>query len=93
MKIFGISRGSAQSHREFINKHGLSNITLLTDEKGKIATLYDADHWLLPVSRRVYLLVDPALNIVFRKDTGFSLLDDQTQTLVREIEKNLPSKR
>ena len=92
MKIFGISRGSAQSHRDFIKNQDLTGITLLTDENGKIAKRYDADHWLLPVSRRVYLLVDPELDIVFREDTGFFLLEDQTRTLVREIENNLPSK-
>lgn len=65
-------------------------MTLLSDEKGRIAKIYDADHWLLPVSRRVYILIDKNRNILFRKDTGFSLLEDQTETLIQEIEHKLP---
>jgi len=64
----------------------LNNVTLLVDEKGKIAKLYDADHWLLPLSKRVYLIVDPKMNIIYRKDMGFALLPDQTQTLLGEID-------
>jgi peroxiredoxin len=83
----GISRDSAESHRNFIKKHGLNDITLLVDEKGKVAKTFDADHWLLPVSRRVYLIVDRQMNIVYRKDMGFALLENQTETLIREIDK------
>lgn len=61
-------------------------MTLLVDEKGKIAKLYDADHWLLPLSKRVYLIVDPKMNIIYRKDMGFALLPDQTQTLLGEVD-------
>ncbi len=64
----------------------MNNVTLLVDEKGKIAKLYDADHWLLPLSKRVYLIVDPKMNIIYRKDMGFALLPDQTQTLLGEID-------
>ena len=83
----GISRDSAESHRNFIKKHGLNDMTLLVDEKGTVAKIYDADHWLLPVSRRVYLVIDKQMNIVYRKDMGFALLVNQTETLIREIDK------
>lgn len=62
-------------------------MTLLVDEKGKIAKRYDADHWILPLSKRVYLIVDQNLNILYRKDMGFGLLPDQTQTLMMEIDR------
>ena len=87
--MIGISRDSAKSHRDFIAKHGLSEITLLTDEKGEVAKLYGADHKLLPVAKRVYIIMDKQRNIVYRKDTGFALLENQTQTLIGEIDRNI----
>lgn len=90
IKVLGISRDSAQSHRDFIAKHGLVNVTLLTDEKGDIIKTYGANHGLLPVSKRVYLLVDKQMRIVYRKDTGFDLLPNQTQTLIAEIDRHIP---
>ena len=89
MKILGLSRDSAESHRKFIAKHGLNNMTLLVDEKGKIAKIYDADHWILPLSKRVYIIVDQKMNVIYRKDMGFDLLPDQTKTLLGEIERHL----
>lgn len=62
-------------------------MTLLVDEKGKIAKMYDADHWILPLSKRVYLIIDQKMNIIYRKDMGFALLPDQTQTLIGEIDR------
>lgn len=59
------------------------------DEKGKIAKTYDADHWLLPLSKRIYLIIDKKMNIVYRKDMGFALLPDQTKTLLDEIDRNI----
>jgi hypothetical protein len=61
-------------------------MTLLVDEKGRIAKLYDADHWLLPLSRRVYMIVDQKMNVLYYKDMGFALLPDQTHTLIDEID-------
>lgn len=85
----GLSRDSAESHRKFIAKHGLKDMTLLVDDGGKIAKLYDADHWLLPLSKRVYLIIDSKLNVIYRKDMGFDLLPDQTKTLLGEIDRQL----
>jgi peroxiredoxin len=62
-------------------------MTLLVDEKGKIAKMYDADHWVLPLSKRVYLIVNQNLKVLYRKDMGFALLPDQTQTLTAEIDR------
>ena len=84
-----MSRDSAESHRNFIAKHGLDSMTLLVDEKGKVAQRYDADHWLLPLSRRVYFIVDTQMNIIYRKDMGFALLPNQTETLIGEIDRQI----
>jgi len=85
----GLSRDSAESHRNFIAKHKLNNLTLLVDEKGKIAKLYDADHWILPLSKRVYLIIDKKMNIIYRKDMGLGLLPNQTDTLLEEIDRHI----
>ena len=87
--MIGISRDSAKSHRDFIAKHGLSGITLLTDEKGEVAKLYGADHKLLPIAKRVYIIMDKQRNIIYRKDAGFALLENQTATLIEEIDRNI----
>jgi peroxiredoxin len=85
----GLSRDSAESHRNFIAKHKLNDLTLLVDEKAKIAKLYDSDHWILPLSKRVYLIIDKKMNIVYRKDMGFGLLPNQTDTLLEEIDRHI----
>ncbi len=63
-------------------------MTLLVDEKGTVAKMYDADHWLLPLSKRVYVIIDKKMNIIYRNDMGFALLPDQTKTLLDEIDRN-----
>ncbi len=50
---------------------------------------YNTGHWLLPVSKRVYIIVDSTGKIIFRKDTGFSLPENQTSTLISEIDRNI----
>ncbi len=63
-------------------------MTLLVDERGKIAKLYGADHWLLPLSKRVYLIIDQKMKVIYSKDTGLtSLLPDQSQALIGEIDR------
>lgn len=64
-------------------------MTLLVDEKGKIAGLYDADHRLLPLSRRVYLIIGKQMNMVYRKDMGLGLLPNQMSTLLGEIDSKI----
>ena len=51
---------------------------------------YDTDHWLLPVSRRVFILVDGNRDIVYRHDAGLGILPDQTTTLIGAIDAHLP---
>ncbi|MBN2160182.1 MAG: redoxin domain-containing protein [Spirochaetes bacterium] len=86
IKVLGLSRDSAKSHRKFIAKHGLVDMTLLVDEKGKIAKMYSADHRILPLSKRVYVIIDSTMSIRYWKDMGFALLENQTETLIREID-------
>jgi peroxiredoxin len=62
---------------------------LLADEKGEVIKLYKTNHAVLPVSKRVYIIVDKQGNIVYRKDTGFDLLENQTQTLTGEIDRQI----
>jgi hypothetical protein len=52
--------------------------------------MYDTDHWLLPMPRRVYLIIDQRRNIIYRKDMGlFPLLPNQSETLIGEIHRNI----
>lgn len=80
---------STESHRAFIAKHNLKDITLLSDEKKEVVKKYGTKHWLLPVSKRVYLITDSNGKIIYRNDTGFSLLENQTATLISEIDRQL----
>ena len=60
------------------------------DEKGKVAKMYDADHWLLPFSKRVYLIIDQEMNVIYKKDMGLiDMLPNQTQTLINEIDRQI----
>ena len=85
----GISVDSPESHQKFIEKHKLKDITLLSDMGKTIIRQYKTKHWLLPVSKRVYIIVDNSGKIIYRKDTGFSLLENQTGTLIEEIDSKL----
>lgn len=51
--------------------------------------MYDADHRVLPLSRRVYMIIDKNMKIIYRKDMGFALLENQTETLIREIDEKI----
>ena len=43
----------------------------------------------MQLSKRVYLIIDRKMKIIYRKDMGFALLPDQTQTLMNEIDRHL----
>ena len=89
IRIIGISVDSVESHKKFIEKHSLKDIVFLSDEKKEVVEKYDTEHWLLPVSKRVYIIVDASGKVIFRQDTGFSLLENQTATLIGEIDKHI----
>lgn len=64
-------------------------MTLLVDKKGRVAKMYGADHPVLPLSKRVYLIIDRNMKLIYRKDMGFALLENQTETLIREIDEKI----
>ena len=77
------------AHRKFIDKHNLIDITLLSDEGAKLATALGAKHPKLPVANRFYMVVDQQQRIIFEKNTGFALLEDQTETLLGIIDEHI----
>jgi len=87
--VLGISFDSTESHKKFIEKHGLNDITLLSDKDRMVTGLYGVKHWLLPVAKRVYIVVDKSGTIIFNKDTGLSLLKNQTKTLLDAIDSGI----
>jgi peroxiredoxin Q/BCP len=56
IKIIGISWDSPQKHKSFIDKYNLQ-FSLLSDEGGKISTLYDASGWFFP--KRFTYIINP----------------------------------
>ena len=85
----GISLDSPESHRDFIQKHGLTDLTLLSDKEGRVAERYGAKSWLLPVAKRVYLVVDKEGQIVFKKKKFIFPLKKQSETLFEVIDSRL----
>lgn len=56
--VFGVSRDSAESHREFRKQHNLP-FALVSDVSGDLATAYGVPRKYLIMSARVTFLVDP----------------------------------
>ena len=61
-------------------------MTLLSDQEMQVIRADDAKHLLLPVASRVYIIIDKDRRILSRENTGFSLLENQTETLIRNID-------
>jgi len=78
-----------KSHREFIAKQNLEDLTLLSDENRRVAKIFGADHWLLPVASRVYFIVDGNRRIVFKKKKALFPLKNQTETLLNAIDQHI----
>ncbi|MBN2297309.1 MAG: redoxin domain-containing protein [Deltaproteobacteria bacterium] len=89
VKVLGISVDSVESHREFISKHSLDGITLLSDTDGSVAKLYDAYHRLFGVAGRVYFLIDSDRRIIYQKKQRIFPLKDQTETLMKQIDEHI----
>jgi peroxiredoxin Q/BCP len=60
--VFGVSRDSAESHREFRKEHNLP-FPLVADESGDVSTAYGVPTKFMTMSARVTFLVDPRGNI------------------------------
>ena len=56
-----------------------------------MARQYGAKSWLLPMAKRVYLVVDKNGEIVFRKKQFIFPLKNQTETLLEVIDNNISS--
>ncbi len=81
---------SAESHQAFIKKHNLKDITLLSDKDGIVTNSFSAKHWLLPVAKRSYFVVDKKRTIIFKEDSSMiSVLKNQTETLCKIIDTSL----
>jgi peroxiredoxin len=87
--VLGISFDSIESHKKFIEKHGLNDITLLSDKDRTVTGLYGVKHWLLPVAKRVFIVVDKRGTIIFHRDAGLSRLENQTKTLLDAIDSGI----
>lgn len=60
--VFGVSRDSAESHREFRAEHKLP-FPLVADESGEVAAAYGVPSKFVIMTERVTFLVDPEGNI------------------------------
>ncbi len=55
--VVGISTDSAASHKKFAAKYDLS-LTLLADESGAVAKIYDAASWIPNKAARAVVVID-----------------------------------
>jgi peroxiredoxin Q/BCP len=56
-EIIGISTDSAESHKDFAEKHNFP-FTLLSDEDGEVVGKYDAKSWIPNKSARAVTVID-----------------------------------
>jgi hypothetical protein len=54
--------------------------------------MYGAYHWLFPVASRKYILVDGNRRIVFERKMAVLPLENQAETLLREIDAHVIAK-
>lgn len=82
--VIGVSRDGVESHRKFIERHGLP-FQLLADEDGAITKACGAAALggLLPISRRITYVVDAAGTI--RGVFGHTFAAEQHVTDVRDL--------
>jgi peroxiredoxin Q/BCP len=57
-QVYGVSTDSLESHRKFIQKHGLS-FPLLSDRGGQVARLFDAYNPLFKAAKRKTFIISP----------------------------------
>jgi peroxiredoxin Q/BCP len=84
-EVVGVSVGSVDSHRGFVEHHGLPQ-RLLADERGEIARLYNVKS-LLGGSQRAVILIDAEGIIRYRKSVLpiFRPTDDEVITEINRI--------
>ena len=89
-EVVGISTDSPQSHKNFIEKHDLP-LTLLSDENGEVAKLYDAGSWIPGRSARAVVVIDKTGVVRHHQVQSLSLFrpkDDEVLAAIREAQKN-----
>ena len=84
-EVVGVSVGSVDSHRGFVEHHGLPQ-RLLADERGAIARLYNVKS-ILGGSQRAVVLIDATGIIRYRKSVFpiFRPTDDEVITEIKKI--------
>jgi len=84
-EVVGVSVGSVDSHRGFVEHHGLPQ-RLLADERGEIARLYSVRS-ILGGSQRAVILIDAAGIIRYRKSVFpiFRPTDDEVISEINRI--------
>jgi peroxiredoxin Q/BCP len=89
-EVVGISVGSVQSHRGFVEHHGLPQ-RLLADERGEVARLYNVKS-ILGGSQRAVILIDASGIIRYRKSVFpvFRPTDDEVITEINKIKEARP---
>ena len=88
--IAGISTDSAQSHKDFIEKHGFP-FTLLADTGGEVSAKYEAQSWLPGRSARAVVVIDKDGRIAYHKVQSLSLFrpsDDEVLEAIRAAVQN-----
>jgi len=89
-EIVGISTDSAASHKDFAEKHDLP-LTLLSDDNGAVAKLYDAKSWLPGRSARAVVVIDKTGVVRHHQVQSLSLFrpkDDEVLEAIRQAEEN-----
>ena len=84
-EVIGISTDSAASHKGFAEKHNLP-LTLLADENGVVAKIYDAKSWLPGRSARAVVVIDKNGSIAYHKVQSISLFRPKDEEVLAAIE-------
>jgi peroxiredoxin Q/BCP len=89
-EVVGISVGSVESHRGFVEHHGLPQ-RLLADERGEVARLYNVKS-ILGGSQRAVILIDASGIVRYRKSVFpiFRPTDDEVISEIKRITEAKP---
>ena len=86
-EVVGISTDSVSSHKGFADKYNLT-LRLLSDEKGKVAELYNAKSWLPGRSARAVVVIDKNGRIAYHKVQSLSIFrpkDDEVLAAIKAV--------
>jgi peroxiredoxin Q/BCP len=89
-EVVGISTDSAQSHRDFAEKHELP-LTLLSDEKGATLEKYGVKSWLPNRSARAVVVIDKNGTVRHYQVQSLSLFrpkDDEVLEAIKAAQNN-----